>query len=167
MPMDQNQQKEQFSVAYLKAVAAAAGYNIYQPEVDDSSIDWGLKGYKADGLRYTPQLELQLKCTAKSDYLIRETIPYDLKQKNYNDLCEEDSIIPKILVVVIVPDTTDQWLSQTEAESVLKYCAYWHSLKGLAPTNQRQIRVQLQRTNVFSVASLHSIMNRIGMHREI
>ena len=61
MAMDLNQQKEQFSIAYFRAVAAAAGYNVYKPEVDDSSVDLGIKGYRESGMRYPPQLEVQPK----------------------------------------------------------------------------------------------------------
>ncbi|WP_242037834.1 DUF4365 domain-containing protein [Tolypothrix sp. FACHB-123] len=35
--MDVNQQKEQFSNAYVRAVASIAGYSVYRPEVDDDN----------------------------------------------------------------------------------------------------------------------------------
>ena len=37
--MDLNQCKEQFSIAYVRAVASAAGYGVQKPDVDDDSID--------------------------------------------------------------------------------------------------------------------------------
>ncbi len=37
--MDIDQRKEQFSHAYVKAVAAVAGFAWYKPSVDDDSID--------------------------------------------------------------------------------------------------------------------------------
>ena len=37
-----NQRKEQFSNAYLQAVASTAGYSLYKPVVDDDSVDWGI-----------------------------------------------------------------------------------------------------------------------------
>jgi hypothetical protein len=40
--MDINQRKEKFGEAYLRAVAAVAGFTLYRPEVDDDSVDWGL-----------------------------------------------------------------------------------------------------------------------------
>ncbi len=40
--MELNLQKEQFSNAYLRAVAAAAGFQIYKPEPDIDKIDWGI-----------------------------------------------------------------------------------------------------------------------------
>ena len=36
--MDLNKQKEQFSIAYVRAVIAAAGYNVYKMEVDEDSV---------------------------------------------------------------------------------------------------------------------------------
>jgi hypothetical protein len=37
-----NQRKEQFSRAYIHAVASVAGYALYEPYADDDSIDCGL-----------------------------------------------------------------------------------------------------------------------------
>lgn len=167
MPMDPNIQKEQFSIAYLRTVAAAAGISAYPPEVDDSSIDWVLKGYRDDGERYVPQLELQLKCTANDSYLTRRSIAFDLKKKNYNDLCDTGVIIPRILVMVVVPDDNLHWLSQNEDESILKYCGYWHSLKGESPTTQTQKRAHLNRTNVFNKDNLLALMKRIAINGDL
>jgi hypothetical protein len=35
--VDINQQKEQFSNAYLQAITSVAGYSLYKPAVDDDS----------------------------------------------------------------------------------------------------------------------------------
>lgn len=53
--MTEEQQKEQFSVAYVRAVAAVAGINIYRPEVDDDSVDIGFAARAFDGLPLRPQ----------------------------------------------------------------------------------------------------------------
>ena len=37
--MNLNEQKEQFSLAYIRAVAAQAGYQITKPELDNDSVD--------------------------------------------------------------------------------------------------------------------------------
>jgi hypothetical protein len=36
--MDINQQKEQFSITYVRAIAAVAGYSLYRPEIDNDSV---------------------------------------------------------------------------------------------------------------------------------
>ncbi len=59
-----NQMKEQFSHAYVKAVAAVAGFAWYKPSVDDDSIDLGLAQRGGGGTTRSPRLEIQLKCHA-------------------------------------------------------------------------------------------------------
>jgi len=56
--MDLNTQKEQFSIAYVRAVAAVAGVKILRAEVDDDSIDIGFE--RSGGC--AAKLDLQLKC---------------------------------------------------------------------------------------------------------
>jgi hypothetical protein len=45
--MDLAAQKEQFSRTYVGAVAAAAGFAVYVPNVDDDSVDLGLAAREA------------------------------------------------------------------------------------------------------------------------
>jgi hypothetical protein len=78
--MDLNLRAEQFSRVYVRAVATVAGYTIYEPEVDDDSIDLGIAGRAASGFPCPPRVEIQLKCT--SDEMRREKEVYRLKRKN-------------------------------------------------------------------------------------
>src|SRR3954454_9711632 len=101
--MDIAQRKEQFSHAYVRAVASVAGYTVYKPEVDDDSVDLGLaaKG-RGDTIR-SPRLEMQLKCTAQN--VVRTAhVGFELNKKNYDDLRGSDLLVPRILVVVVVPE---------------------------------------------------------------
>ena len=61
--MDLNIQKEQFSIAYIHALAAAAGLKLDRYSIDDDSIDILLSraGHRS------PHLSLQLKCSADID----------------------------------------------------------------------------------------------------
>lgn len=59
------QQKEQFSLAFIQAVAAAAGCNVARAAVDDESVDLELiAAHDAADLRPSPHLAIQAKCTA-------------------------------------------------------------------------------------------------------
>jgi len=60
--MDLNLQKEQFSNAYLRAVVAAAGFQIYKPEPDIDKIDWGIASPGPKKTVRSPKVEIQLKC---------------------------------------------------------------------------------------------------------
>ena len=160
--MDENQQKEQFSNAYIRAIAATAGYNVYKPEVDNDSVDWGIGARGSSGTVRSPKVELQLKCTSR-EILKDEHLAFPLKLKNYNELRYDDYQIPRILVVVIVPDDVSNWLTQTEEALALRHCAYWSSLRGEGETtNVESVTVHLPRSQVFSVDGLSQIMQRIA-----
>ena len=163
--MDIGQRKEQFSHAYVHAVSAVAGFTLYHPDVDDDSIDLGIAGRIAHDIPRPPRIELQLKCT--SDNVVRgKYVVYPLKLKNYDDLRLVDLVVPRILVVVLVPDDEAEWLHQSEEELSLRRCAYWVSLRGLDDTNNRRsISIRLPRQNLFSTEGLHGLMKRAG-HKE-
>ena len=140
-------QMEQFSIAYVKAIAAQAGVNPYKYDVDDDSIDIGfaIKDNKRS------HIGIQLKCTGKAVDPNKEAFPFDLPIKNYNDLRGETTI-PRLLVVVCVPENTDEWTKQTEEELCLRHCGYWCSLEGMPETeNKTSVRIQIPRKNIFSV----------------
>ena len=160
--MDENQQKEQFSNAYLRAVAATAGYNVYKPEVDDDSVDWGIGARGGGGTVRSPKVELQLKCT--SGAVLKEGhISFPLKLKNYDDLRHADYQVPRILVVVWVPKNVSDWLLQSEESLALHHCGYWVSLRGRGEAgNTENVTVHLSRTNMFSVDELKGMMHRIA-----
>jgi Domain of unknown function (DUF4365) len=157
-----NQQKEQFSNTYLQAIASVAGYSLYKPFVDDDSVDWGIAAKGGTGRIRAPRLELQLKSTSK-DVLGNSSIRYPLKLKNYDDLRMDDFAIPRILVVILIPETIEDWLTQSETETCMKECGYWISLRGMPETqNTTAVTVTIPRTNQFTVIALQSIMEGIS-----
>jgi hypothetical protein len=161
--MDSGQQKEQFSIAYLRAVVAAAGYNVYRPDVDDDSVDCGIAAGGTAYLPRKPRVELQLKCSARARLVTEEEIRFPLEIKNYEDLRGDDLIVPRILVVVLVPDSVTEWLRQSEEELALRHCGYWTSLRGLPPTQNREtVTVRLPRVQQFTPKALQEMMGRIN-----
>ncbi|MEG3841815.1 DUF4365 domain-containing protein [Microcoleus sp. herbarium14] len=160
--MDINQQKEQFSNTYLQAVATVAGYSLYKPFVDDDSVDWGIAAKGGTGRIRAPRLELQLKSTSR-DVRENNSIRYPLKLKNYNELRIDDFAIPRILVVVLIPETIANWLTQSETETCMKDCGYWISLRGMPETqNTTAVTVAIPIANQFTVVALQSIMEGIS-----
>jgi hypothetical protein len=105
---------------------------------------------------------LQLKSTSR-DIQDDNSIRYPLKLKNYDDLRMDDFAIPRILVVVLIPETPEDWLTQSETELCIRGCGYWISLRGKPKTqNTNAVTVAIPRTNQFTVAALQSIMERIS-----
>jgi hypothetical protein len=132
--LDPAQQQEQFSLAYVRAVVAAAGFAAYRPEVDDDSVDLVVASRCSGGTFRSPRLEMQLKCTSQ-EVLRGGEVRFPLKRKNYDDLRAMELLVPRILVVVLVPEQPADWIGQDEARLELRRCGYWSSLFGAAATD--------------------------------
>lgn len=155
--------QEQFSKAYVRAIAAVAGFNICTYEVDNDSIDLGLVGNRRVGVDVrSPRLDVQLKCTM-SDSGQGTELPFYLVLKNYDDLRDSDVHTPRILVVVCVPEDVPEWLHEQPEATAMRRCAYWFSLRGMEPSkNETKERVHIPRTQGFTVAALTQMMDTIG-----
>jgi len=86
-----SQQKEQFSRAYVRAVAAAAGYGVAEPQVDDDSIDCTICSRGRLGKIHSPKVDLQLKCTTDQPGTMR--LAHRLKIKNFDDLRDTEYLL--------------------------------------------------------------------------
>jgi Domain of unknown function (DUF4365) len=167
--MDINSQKEEFSYAYVYAIASAAGCICQRTTtpLDRLGVDLIITGIAERGLPNFPILYLQVKCTSR-DILNENSLRYPLNIKNYEELRTNNSYPPRIIIVVTVPDRPNDWLQQTEAELCLKRCAYWMSLKGAASTdNKETVTISIPRTNIFSADALTTIMQRIATGRQL
>src|SRR5208282_571396 len=89
------------------------GYNTYKPEVDDDSVDFGIAAKGPFTTVHSPRLEMQLKCTSMNE-IDDVNIRFPLKLKNYDDLRNELVMIPRLLVVVVVPESVDDWIEHEE-----------------------------------------------------
>lgn len=153
--MQLNDQKEDFSFAYIMAVAAQAGFWVDFPRRDHRSVD----GVIRSDFGKQPTLRFQAKATAQS-VMRSDGIHFPLPVKNYNDLREE-TINPQILIVVLLPSETRDWLSQSQDELCMRRCGYWRSLAGepeVPNTGTRTVRIPAG--NVFDVGSLTDLMQR-------
>ena len=127
--MDINIQKEEFSYAYIYAVVSAAGYSfqIANRPLDIGGIDIIISGEEQEYSLYPPRLEVQVKSTSTA-VPDNEFIRYPLKLKNYNELRKSKTLVPKILVIILLPDNPQEWVNQSEEELCLRRCGYWLSL---------------------------------------
>lgn len=160
--MTPNTQMEQISLAYIRAVAAIAGFQVTKPDLDFDSVDGILI---ADyGLR--PRIEFQAKATTR-DVIKQDHIHYPLSVKNYNDLRIE-AINPRILIVLILPKESSTWIKQTSDELCIRRCAYWVSLKGL-PTvqNVSNVTVQIPLANVLDSPQVAKMMESTEKRGEL
>ncbi len=83
--------------------------------------------------------------------------------KNYDDLRPTNFLVPRILVVVRVPEEPGEWTEQTDDQLVLRHCGYWLSLRGFPESeNTANVTVQIPVEQRFTVQALQTLMNRIG-----
>lgn len=161
--MDLNEQKQQFSIAFVRAVAAQCGLAYSVPETDDDSVDATLAMRGGNGTVRSPKLDMQLKCTVGGASTPAH-IPFVLPLKNYEELRPTNVQVPRILVVVLVPEQLVDWMDCKEPAFELRQCAYWMSLRGLPPTaNQTSVTVQVPRQNLFHPAALNAIFTGLKL----
>ena len=79
--MTLNLKMEQFSLAYIRAVVASAGYQMVRPEPDTDSVD----GILMSDFGSRPRIEFQAKATAQ-DIVRSGNLHFPLPIKNYNEL---------------------------------------------------------------------------------
>ena len=160
--MTPNQQVEQFSLVHIRAVAADAGYQVTRPEPDTDSVD----GVLMADFGQRPRVEFQAKATSQ-DILRDGSLHFPLPLKNYEDL-RNDVLVPRILIVVLVPREEHQWVNQTEDKLCLHHCGYWLSLEGRpAVPNTSSVSVKVPTTNVFNRAQLCDLMTKVDSGRPL
>jgi hypothetical protein len=160
--MDVSQRQEQFSKAYVQAVAATAGYSCTTPVVDDDSVDVTIASKSSKGTIRSPRVEAQIKSWT-TPLTVGEEWRYPLKIKNYDDLRVENVLVPRILVLVLVPADLDEWVELSHDETMIRNCGYWASLRGMGPTmNEATVTVPVPRAQQLTVAAVESIMDRVG-----
>ena len=167
--MTENEQKQQLSIAYVHAVAARAGYACQVINIDNDSIDVQLaaRGFVHEkAVLRSPKIDVQLKATSQP--VLKEShLSFTLPIKNYNEL-REPVLVPRILVVLLLPEDDALWLVQSEDAMITKHCAYWMALLGRSETgNQRSVTVQLPREQQFTVPILRSLMERVARREEL
>lgn len=165
--MTLNEQKRAFSEAWLRAVAAAAGFGIQNGTVpDDQSVDITITS-TLNGIAKNPRLDVQLKCT-KDDVLVDDVVKFALPQKNYDDLRDENAAVPKILVILQVPERVDLWLLHHSEKVEMYRCAWWCSLRGKPDSgNHSNTTIELPDAQRLTVESLRGIMNRLAEKRAL
>ncbi|MGF6539396.1 DUF4365 domain-containing protein [Paraburkholderia youngii] len=156
--MDIGKQKEQFNKAYVRAIAAQAGFNPSELEVDDDSVDFELSGRGFGGTIRNPKVQFQLKCTSQ-DFISGDVIKYPLPRKNYDDLRGTDLVCPRYLAVLLVPEDPTYWVEHHAEHMRLQNACFYVSLRDLPPTsNSTSVTVDIPLTQRLTTDSLRNIM---------
>lgn len=155
MTLTPNMQMSRLSLAYISAVAANVGCEVWEPTVDFDSVD----GVLISRAGRRPRIEFQAKSTTQ-DVLRGGEVHFPLPIKNYDDL-RADTIVPRLLIVMLVPAEPEEWLVQSPDQLCLRKCAYWYSLEGQPSTgNTSNITVRVPVQNEFNTAQLTALLQK-------
>lgn len=159
--LTRNQIEAELSLAYLLAVATVETFSVDVPHIDSDSVDAVISGKgKIDpsSLKRSPRIEVQLKATTNGNPNSNGDIPLDLTLKNYNDL-REDAILPRLLILLVLPEQKADWLIHHREKLILQKCCYFLNLKGYPPSvNGFYHRVYVPTSNMLTPAMLKTLM---------
>ena len=124
--------EEALSRVYARAVEAGAGYVTAEGDFDRGGVDLQIRA----GGAMRPAIDLQLKASVNLCDSGDGHLRFALKRRNY-DLLREETLTPRLLVVLELPTDEDRWITITADESILRRRAYWLNLKDLEETENR------------------------------
>lgn len=175
MMLPENDIKEGLSKAYVKAVANSSGYPInFAEQGADFGIDATITEVveRIGGRNYDNGLNLQIQIKSTTERNVRTTdneIIYDLSNKNYNDLVQKEVYSPRILILLVLPDEKEEWLTHSIERLILKKCAYWTYLRGLPekPNENSTSAVSISKSRTFCPDSLKAIMDKLSSRGDL
>lgn len=161
--MNERNFEEDISISYLRAVAVKAEvvFELVHRDTESKDVQLSKVVLNDSGQPFESIIFAQLKATCSSTTITEDAdyFYYDLKAKNYNDLCGQSSNT-KILALLILPHDKEDWVSQNVNELTIKKCMYWVSFQGELPTdNTTTKRVAIPKTNVLDCDALLNIMS--------
>lgn len=167
--LTENEQKQQLSIAYVHVIASRAGYacQVKTPDLESVDVMISASGRVHEtSVCGSPRLEIQLKASStlrlKADHF-----SFPLPRKNYEDL-RAKSMVPKVLVVLMLPEDPGEWLDVNEERMIVKRSAYWASLAGKpARSNTTSVTVRLPRSQRFTVDQLQDMMKRVSREEPV
>jgi hypothetical protein len=163
-PATSSQMPESFkaqalSMAYIRAIAAKAGANIYKSE-EDFGVDMSFCKIVQRNGRYTDTSSMPVPFQIKASKvweLRGDTIVYDLEVKNYNDLVNSSICV---LILMCLPPTSDEWLRQDEECLRLhRCCYYWRPSDRAETLNSEKKRIYIPRDQMFTEDVLTMLMD--------
>lgn len=153
---------EAFQVGYVRAVAAAAGCVVNPaPEIDEG-IDLTLTHVATSHLIDKARLEIQLKAVSVPLAPGASNVSVRMKRVRYDELRIADPSVSKILVVMSVPPSQNDWIHASQNRLKVHHAAYWVNLDGAPATAAAQPTVSAPVSQIFDDIALCAMMGRIG-----
>lgn len=157
--------KEDLSIAYLKAISAAAKISMELQHRDEDGKDIHLKKrlVRTDGVKIDVEIGVQLKATNSHNMYEKKKdgITYTLNIKNFHDLTMK-STIPKYLMLLILPEDENEWVSCNIEKLIIKKCMYWVKIENREMENTTSVRIFIPSDNIVTPDALNKILVATG-----
>lgn len=171
MPLMPTDVESELSYAYLHAVAAHAGYEcaLAGRHSDNAGVDARIHARGRFGGHLTDiTIEVQLKATKRPLVEHDGKYSFPLPIGNYESLRSVRTRAQRLLVVLLLPADSADWLSHSAEELAIRRCAYWIALRGApASTNTDSQTVYIPKANIFSVTALNYIVETNSNDRTV
>lgn len=152
--------KEAYQEGWVRAVAAASGVVVAKPEIDEG-VDLLLTHRSTVHLNGEPaRLEVQLKATETAANGTGFSV--QIERDRYDYLRLPDPAVRKILIVMSVPPSQDDWVHASDKRARMRRSAYWVNLDGEPEKAAAMPSVTAPLTQRFDDRALCDMMVRIG-----
>lgn len=159
--LEANQHQGKFGEDYVRVLASAAGLLVLKDDLDVDGIDLGFRATGKYGHVFSPTIEVQIKTWSKPVPSSGHLLYGGLTETQFNKLAGPGFTVPRFLVVVCVPPTSDRYAASTTDGVLLRHLGYFVSLRGEEqipePSNKRRRAVRIPTANVLTVAALRRL----------
>lgn len=166
--LSHEEQMEELSFAYLRAVCAKIGASVERHGKDADGIDGSVKKIvwidpEGQGAyRFDVSFEFQLKSTSQGLKEDDEFLYYPLKIKNYRDLIGKASV-RRFLLLFVLPSDFENSVVHTLDSLAICRCMYWLEFSNFEDSdNSSSITVKIPKKNAASPEGLDALLNRIA-----
>ena len=168
---DLNFRAARLAPALFRVHASEAGCVLSVPENgEDIGIDFTVRkrgnqseteeGWKAG----RAMCDVQVKSVREGSDGLRKlrngSYSYRLDRKTYNGLCSEDTTIPRVLFVVVLP-SSPPWFKVADNKSTINGTQFLVSLRGSSPTIRAKKVVHLTKDNQMDTKAFQQFLRSI------
>lgn len=164
----------ELSYAYLHAVASRAGFACEYSgrHLDGAGVDAQVH---EDGRRLAPDsrllafsIHVQLKATRQPPAEQAGRFSFSLPVRQYDRLSSPLLGVPRLLVVLLLPERPLEWLQFSPDGLISRRCAYWASLFGAPDSaNEATQTVHVPFAQVLSPDGLLAVMARFSRLEDV
>ena len=103
-----------------------------------------------------------IKCASR-EVLRADRLAFFIDLETSDNLRDPSHHVPRILVVVVVPDVAGKWLVHSEENLALHHCGCWFLLRDMPSSdNETGETLHVPRAQQFTVDALTGMMERLG-----